>query len=221
VVEVSREDDGVAIGDFGECFAGLLFLAIEQRLYEERHVFGPERTHGYTEMQRVIEAGVGPLAHFIERSPGGVFGIGEPRGDVHVPVGELGVQCLEPGVDSGLAAVDFLSAADQTDDHRPIQVAVHVRDEELGLGLVKPGALLLALHETSSLPHVPGALGFIKDGDVLVWRFRVQQRLVAKMVHVLNQSFDPLADPAFLDLFAGGFAAGNFVACERFAQDRD
>src|SRR5256885_10943280 len=54
------------------------------------------------------------------------------------------------------ASVDLLAAAYEADNHCPIRMAVHARNEKPGLRLRKSGALLLSPHEVGRLPERPG-----------------------------------------------------------------
>ena len=52
-------------------------------------------------------------------------------GDINLPIREALVKGIDPEADAAFAGVDFLTAADQADDGRPVFVLVQRPDEEL------------------------------------------------------------------------------------------
>jgi hypothetical protein len=72
----------------------------------------------------------------------------------------------------------------------------------------------------AALARVPGALRFVEDHDVVGGRATVAQRLVAKVVHVLDEGLHGLAGIALV-IFAARLAARDVVARQRFAQHGD
>ena|SRR5438477_7433683 len=68
--------------------------------------------------------------------------------------------------------------------------------------MVKIGQPLAPLHEISCFLHVPGALGFVKNHDVVEWGSRGADSFVAKMMDVLNELFYLPPDIALAHTFA-------------------
>src|ERR1035438_1434195 len=117
-------------------------------------------------MQAIIEMIVVALAYPLYCFARGIFTVNKPRGNIHVPTGKGGVNCLKPSVNSRFADVDFLSATDQANDNRPIFVAIHAGNQKLRFGLIKTFSLFLSLHEVGSLLQIPSALCLIKNDYV-------------------------------------------------------
>jgi hypothetical protein len=99
-----------------------------------------------------------------------VLAVHESVGHVDPPFRKGSIQRRQPLADSRLTGIDLLSAAHETNDHRPVLVPVEAGDQELWLGLLEVRATLLLPHEVNRLLQVPGPLGFIEDGHVLDWR---------------------------------------------------
>ncbi len=74
-------------------------------------------------MQTVVEMFIVALADLLQCFACRIFTVGKPRGDIHVPMREGRVHGFKPSVNSSFANVYFLSAADETNDNRPIFVA--------------------------------------------------------------------------------------------------
>ena len=87
-----------------------------------------------------------------------------------MPMQEGCVHRFQPSINSCFADVDFLSATDQTNDNRPIFVAIHAGNQKLWFGLVEAFSLFLSLHEAGGLLQIPCALCFIKNDHVFDWR---------------------------------------------------
>lgn len=117
--------------------------------------------------------------------------------------------------------MNFLAAADKANNHGPIHVAVHVLDQELGLGVREVVDALALLHEVRGLGTVPGALGLVKDHDMVCGWPRVAQRLVAEVVDVLDESLHGLAGVGLGGSLAAGLAPFDIVAGQRLAQHGD
>src|SRR5438874_2530169 len=100
-------------------------------------------------MQAIIELGSRTLMHNVQHSTSCVLTVGESRRNKHLPLRKSPIYCIKPRVNARFARVDFLSAADQTDDNSPILVPIHIRDQELRFRICKTGTSLLAQHDRS------------------------------------------------------------------------
>src|SRR5262245_19419399 len=69
---------------------------------------------------------------------------------------------------------------------------VHARDQELRLGLGKSRLLILPPHEVRSLLQVPRPLRLVKNGHMLGRWPGVGEKIIPKMMHVLDKGFDTL-----------------------------
>src|SRR5436190_22302270 len=118
-------------------------------------------------MQRIVELRALTLAHNLQYAASGVLGVCQPFGNKHLPLRKAAIHCIEPSVNASFTRVDFLATADKTDDHSPIFVSVHVRDQKLRFGICEAWAPFLSQHKISGLFQVPGALRLIEDDDVL------------------------------------------------------
>jgi hypothetical protein len=108
----------------GEGFSRALFVNIEECFDESGDIFGTEGAHRHPQVEAIIKIRSRPVTDRVERATGGIFTVGEFRRNVHVPVWEPRAHGLEPGVNARFAAIDFLAAADQTDNRRPILMPV-------------------------------------------------------------------------------------------------
>src|SRR6185295_15552946 len=96
-----------------------------------------------------------------------------------------------PLADSRLTGIDLLSAAHETNDHRPVLMPIEAGDEEFWFGLVEVRAPLLALHEIDRLLEVPGPLGFIENSHVFDWwLLRIDKAFVAEVMDILDECPD-------------------------------
>ena len=138
-----------------------------------------------------------------------------------MPVGKSAFDRIQPRVDAGLPGVDLLSATDEAHDDRPV-VAVHVRHQELGLGLGEVGDTLLLAHEARRLFGCPRALSLVEDRHMLGrGAVGIQDRLVPKVVDVLDECLDALADLLLAYLLAEFPSSGDLVTRESFAKNGD
>ena len=115
--------------------------------------------------------------------------------------GKLAIHRVEPGVDSSFARVDFLSATNQADDRRPNPGVGPCRRSGTPARTGESGPLLFAQHEVGGLLLVPRALRFIENHDVFDWRAGIDQRVIAEMVHILNERLHAFPNFAFADSF--------------------
>src|SRR5271157_3975317 len=120
---------------------------------------------------------------------------------------------FNPCINPCFPCVDFLSAADKTNDDRPIRMAIHTRDQKLWLGLGEPGAMLFSPHKVRGLLQIPGALRLIKNCNMLCRGPCVNQQVVAKMMNVLHERFYTFSDLPLAYSIAATFLACNFIAC--------
>jgi hypothetical protein len=111
-------------------------------------------------------------------------------------LGEPGIHRIDPGSYAGFSDVYLLTAAYQTDDGSPIFMPIHAGDQELRLRLGEIRTSLLASHEIRGLLQGPGPLGLVEYGDVLRWRSRIDQDIVAEMMDILDERLDGLGDLA-------------------------
>ena len=88
-------------------------------------------------MQAIVEMFVVAMADSLQCFARSIFTVGKPRGNIHVPMRKSYVHRFQPSVNSSFANVYLLSAADQTNDNRPIFVAIHAGNQKLRLGLVE------------------------------------------------------------------------------------
>ena len=98
-----------------------------------------------------------------------ILGFLQPGRKMDGPMREGCVDCIQPLLDSPFSGVDFLSAADQADDHSPVLMAVQAGDEVFRFRLAESGPVFLLLHEPGGLGQVPCTLSLIKQGHVLDW----------------------------------------------------
>ena len=80
---------------------------------------------------------------------------------------------------------------------------------------------LFATHEIRRLPQIPSALSLIENHDVFDWRPRIDQRVITKVVNILDKGFDALTNFAFAHLLTVSLSPRDFVARQRFAKDGD
>src|SRR5262245_13809097 len=123
-------------------------------------------------MQFILNGHVVSPRNLLEDSSCAIFGILEARGDMNVPLWERSDQGIDPLTNSRLTGVNFLTAADEADDDRPIPMAVETGDQEFGFRLVEIGPLLFAVHEVGGLFSVPCSLGLVEKGDMFDGRTR-------------------------------------------------
>src|SRR5437899_6368155 len=97
-------------------------------------------------------------------------------------------------------------------------MAVHARNEKLGLRLRKSGALLLSPHEVGRLPERPGPLRFIEDRDMLIGRPRVDQQVVTKVMHVLDERLHTLGHFSLSRANAKILLPTKLITSQRFAK---
>jgi hypothetical protein len=81
-----------------------------------------------------------------------------------------------------------LATADQTNNNAPTLVAIHHTDQKLGLRHVEVNVTALSLHEPRSLIAGPCSLRLIEHHNTLVGWGTIPQRLIPKMVNVLNEA---------------------------------
>ena len=92
------------------------------------------------------------------------------------------------------------------------QRSAMVSNQELRLGLGEARTILLSLQEISGLLQVPSALSFVEDHNVFDGRSGLDQRVISKVMNVLDEGLDALSHIPFADLLALGFASRNFIA---------
>jgi hypothetical protein len=131
-------------------------------------------------------------SQFFEDVPRGEFRVCQSIGNVDAPIREPLIQRGDPFADAGLARVDLLPAADQTNDHAPVRMPVNARQQEFRLRLVKTGLSLLLPHELGCLLAIPSTLSFIKQRNVIHWRPRITQAFVP-MSKCLVATFSPIS----------------------------
>src|SRR5262249_27978281 len=107
---------------------------------------------------------------------------------------EFGIHCVDPCVDSGFARINFLAAADKTDDDSPVFMAIHAGNQKLWFRLREAGSFLFALHEIRGLPQSPGTLRLIKNGNMFSRRSGVNQDFITEMMYVLDERLNALSD---------------------------
>ena len=78
-----------------------------------------------------------PLTESFESEFRRVLGVGEIGRDINAPVREAVAYRVEPVADAGLARVNLLTTADETDDDGPGFVPIEIRDQELRLGSIE------------------------------------------------------------------------------------
>lgn len=132
-----------------------------------------------------------------------------------------GAQRVEPLGDSGLAGIDLLTAANQAEHHRPVDVAIHAGEQELGLRGIEFTLALLSRHERRCLLAVPRALRFIEDRHVLRRGLRVDHAVIAKVMDVLDEGFDMPASHGLGHGSTGLAFAPHLIADQRLSQDRN
>ena len=161
-----------------------------------------------------------PLLHDFQSLAGSIFAVRQVRRNIHVPVWEGLIHGLNPSLNASLAGVDFLPPADQTNYRRPIFVAVHIRNQKFRFRMRKVRVIFLPTHEAFGLPVIPCALSFVKNDNTINRRSFVNQRLVAKVMNILDEGFDAVGHFSFSDFLALSFAAAHFIARQRFTQNR-
>jgi hypothetical protein len=109
---------------------------------------------------------------------------------MHVPMRESQIHTIKPCIDSGFANMDFLSTPDKANNYGPFGMAIHARNQELRLGVGEPWSIFSSLHEIRGLSQIPSPLSFVKDHNMFGRRARVDQCIVAKIMNVLDESFD-------------------------------
>ena len=62
---------------------------------------------------------------------------------------------------------------------------------------------------------------FVKNHDVFDWWARINQRIITKVVNVLNEGFDTLANFCLPNFFALFLSASYFVTGESFVKHSD
>ena len=129
------------------------------------------------------------------------------------------VHRVKPSIDTSFAGIDFLSAANEADDHCPIFVAIHARNQKFWFRHCKPGAILLSTHKAGCLPQIPCALCLVKNDDMLRWRIRIGQRFVSEMMYVLNERLNTFANFPLSHFLALGLLATDLVTRKRLPQD--
>jgi hypothetical protein len=159
---------------------------------------------------------------FLNRIAGGVLGVREFRGDVHLPVGVRGAHGIQPLAYAALTRVNLLSAADEAHDDGPVGMAVHVGDQEGGLGELEVWPVFAALHEVCRLRQVPGPLCFIEYRYVIHRRRGlVDEAGVAEVVNVLDEGFDRVGVACLLPFLAGELPPFLIVANQSGAENSD
>jgi hypothetical protein len=96
---------------------------------------------------------------------------------------------------------------------------IHAREQELWFGLGKLVELPSPAHETSCLPEIPGALRLVENYDMLEGRAVIDQRIIAKVMDVLNERLDAFGNLPLSDLFAGAFLPRHLIPGQRFTED--
>jgi hypothetical protein len=131
---------------------------------------------------------------------------------------EFGVDRSNPSVNAGFAGIDFLSATYETDDGCPVLVAIHAGDQEFRLGLSETSTILLPVHEVRRLLMIPCALCFVKNDNMLSRWVGVDQSIVPKVMHVLNECFDTFSYFALAHSFSMLLSTCDFIPGERLTQ---
>ena len=116
-----------------------------------------------------------------------IFGIDQPRRDIDVPIAEWTFKRIHPFGDPGFSGINLLAPTDETNNYRPISVAIETRNQELGLWVIKVRSVLLSRHEIRCLFYVPGALGFIKQSYMFYRRLRIDKAFITKMMNILYE----------------------------------
>ena len=163
-------------------------------------------------MKRIIELSALTLTNDLQHAASRVLAVSQPRRDEHFPFGKPPIHRVEPSVNTSFACIDLLTATDQTHDHRPIFVSVHVRDQKLRLGICEAWAPFLSQHKISGLFQVPGALRLIEDDDVLYRRTDIDQRVITEVVNVLDESFHAFSNFSFAHLLALLLATRDLIS---------
>src|SRR5918996_710346 len=140
---------------------------------------------------------------------------------MHVPIREPRIYSFKPSIDSGFTRVDFLSAADKANNDSPFPMAIHKRNEELRLRIGESGAILFSAHEVRGLSQIPRALGLIEDHNMLRRSARIDQCIVAKVMNVLDESFDALTNFSFSYSKTLSLLTRDLVTGKRFTKDSD
>ena len=138
---------------------------------------------------------------------------------MNFPVLESFENCIQPLTDSGFTGIDFLTAADKTNDNRPILVAINAGDQEFWFGLIEAGAVLFPRHKIRRLFQRPSALRLIKQDDMLWWCAFIRQAIISKVMDVLDKGRNLLACIPFSDGNSINRGALNSVSCQGFPQN--
>src|SRR5689334_4571310 len=111
-----------------------------------------------------------------------------------IPVRKSETQNFEPLANASFAGMDFLPAANEADDYRPVTMPIEVRNQEFRLRRLKSGDFLTALHEIGRLVPIPSALRLVENYDVVKRWFRSTHTFIPEVVHILNKSLDRLSN---------------------------
>src|SRR5437867_10918552 len=163
-------------------------------------------------MQRIVELGARTLTNDLQHAASCVLTVSQPFGNKHLPLRKAPIHCIEPSVNTSFTCIDFLATADEADDHRPIFVSVHVRDQKLRLGICEAGAPFLSQHKSSGLLQVPRSLRLIEYDDVLYRRTDVDQRIIAEVVNVLDERLYAFTNFPFPYLFTLFLAPRDLIS---------
>ncbi len=169
-------------------------FTIEDRFDEGRHILRPKRSHRDREMKIIIKPRTFLFTRRLDRMAGRVFAIDQLRRDVHRPIRKTRIHGLDPSIDPSLARMNLLAPAHKAHDHSPVRMPVHARNQKLRLGLRKTRPLLLSLHEFRSLFEIPRPLCLVKDRDMFNRCPAIIQKVVPKVMHVLDKRFDTLTN---------------------------
>ena len=139
-----------------------------------------------------------------------------------MPPREFCVHRVKPSIDTSFTGVDFLSAANETDDHGPVFVAIHARNQEFWFRHAQTqrgssfGCIKLAV-----CSQIPCALRLVKNDDMLGRWIRICQCFISKMMYVLDERLNAFTNLPLPDLFALGLLAFDLVTCKRLPQNRN
>ena len=103
-------------------------------------------------------------------------------------------------------------ATERTNDDCPILMAIHTRNQEFRLGIREARKLLSPAHKVCCFMMIPGALRLIKDRDVFRRRTGVKQRLIAKVMDVLDKRLYFVGYLPFAYSDTGDFLTCHFIA---------
>ena len=124
--QVTGERDWVPYGHARKNLAGFAALAVQDCFDERGYILGTERPQRDGQVQARILLDVCSPRELLQRLPGRVLAIGKIRRDVNAPFQKTRMQGVEPFRDAGLASVDLLAAADETNDDCPVFMSVQV-----------------------------------------------------------------------------------------------